>query len=45
MMNYIVNINGSVLCGTVREAELFAAMEKRLYFCSAFETQVQDIEY
>lgn len=37
--------NGSKEKGTVREAEMLGAIENRLYFCSAFETQVHDIEY
>ena len=37
--------NGSTQNGTVREAEMFGAIRNRLYLCSAFETQVQDIEY
>ena len=36
---------GSTENGTVREAEMFGAFGNRLYLCSAFETQVQDIEY
>jgi len=38
-------LKGSTKEGTVREAEMLAAIRNRLYFCSAFETQVQDIEY
>lgn len=37
--------NGSTENGTVRKAELFAAIRNRLYLCSAFETQVRRIEY
>ena len=37
--------NGSLKNGTVRKAKMFAAIKNRLYLCSAFETQVQDIEY
>lgn len=40
----IVN-NGSTKNGTIREAKMLAAIKNRLYLCSAFETQVQDIEY
>ena len=36
---------GSTENGTVREAEMLAAIKNRLYLCSAFETQVHDIEY
>lgn len=37
--------NGSTQNGTVREAEMLAAIENRLYFCNAFETQVHNIKY
>jgi len=37
--------NGSMQNGTVHEAEMLAAIRNRLYLCSAFETQVQNIEY
>ena len=37
--------NGSTLNGTVREAEMFAAIKNRLYLCNAFETQMPKIEY
>lgn len=40
----IIN-NGSKQNGTIREAEMLAAIKNRLYLCSAFETQVHDIEY
>lgn len=36
---------GSTENGTVYEEEMLAAIRNRLYLCSAFETQVQDIEY
>ena len=36
---------GSTQNGTVRVAEMLGAIGNRLYLCSAFETQVQDIEY
>lgn len=36
---------GSTQNGTVREAEMFGAIRNRLYLCSAFETQVQNLEY
>ena len=36
---------GSTQNGTVHEPEMLAAVKNRLYLCSAFETQVQDIEY
>lgn len=44
-LNKIETLNGSRQNGTVREAEMLAAIRNRLYFCSAFETQVQNIEY
>lgn len=37
--------NGSTKEGTVRVAEMLGAIGNRLYLCSAFETQVQDIGY
>ena len=43
--NHSVIQNGSTKNGTVREAEMLAAIRNRLYLCSAFETQVHDIEY
>lgn len=44
-MEYIVVIIGSKQNGTVREARMLAAIRNRLYLCTAFETQVQNIEY
>ena len=38
-------LKGSMKNGTVRNARMFGANRNRLYLCSAFETQVQDIEY
>lgn len=43
--NHLNVSNGSMQNGTVRKAEMSGAMIYRLYLCSAFETQVQDIEY
>lgn len=37
--------NGSSKNGTIRETEILAAKKYGTYLCSAFETQVQDIEY
>lgn len=37
--------NGSTENGTIREAKMLAVIRNRLYLCSAFETQVQNIEY
>lgn len=39
------NKNGSTKNGTIRKVKMLAAMKKRLYLCTAFETQVQNIEY
>lgn len=44
-MTCVIIIIGSKQNGTVRETEMLAAMNNRLYFCSAFENQVQNIEY
>lgn len=44
-MNIVTFQNGSTKNGTIREAEMFGAIENWLYLCTAFETQVQDIEY
>jgi hypothetical protein len=43
--NHFVTQNGSKQNGTVYEEEMLAAIKNRLYLCSAFETQLQDIEY
>ena len=43
--NHFVAQNGSTENGTIREAKILAAIKNRLYLCSAFETQVQNIEY
>jgi len=43
--NRLEVLNGSMQNGTVCEAEMLGTIENRLYLCSAFETQVQDIEY
>ena len=45
VVNHSATQNGSTQNGTVREAGMLAAIRNRLYLCSAFETQVQDIEY
>ena len=44
-MKRLNTIIGSTENGTIREAEMLGAIEKRLYLCNAFETQVQDLEY
>ena len=43
--NHLKSHNGSTKNGTVREAEMLGAIGKRLYLCSAFGTQMQNIEY
>jgi len=37
--------NGSTEKGTVRNGIFLAAIKNRLYLCSAFETQMPEIEY
>ena len=37
--------NGSMKNRTVHEVRILGINGNRLYLCSAFETQVQDIEY
>lgn len=37
--------NGSTENGTVRNGIFLAAIKNRLYLCSAFETQMPEIEY
>ena len=44
-MEYVIVKIGSKQNGTVHEPEMLATIENRLYFCSAFEKQVQNIEY
>jgi|GEM_PF-6166131 len=44
-MKYLDTKNGSKQNGTFRGAEMLATIGNRLYLCSAFETQVQNIEY
>lgn len=36
---------GSTKNGTVRNGDFLAAIKNRLYLCSAFETQMPEIEY
>lgn len=36
---------GSTENGTVHGGDLLAAIKNRLYLCSAFETQMPEIEY
>lgn len=44
-MKCIFNINGSAKNGTVREANMLAAIKNWLYLCSAFETQMRKMKY
>jgi hypothetical protein len=37
--------NGSKEIRTVHNGDLLAAIKNRLYLCSAFETQMPEIEY
>ena len=41
----VVSKIGSTENGTVCNGDFFATNKNRLYLCTAFETQVQDIEY
>lgn len=43
--NNSLRTNGSMKNGTVCNGVFLAAIKKRLYFCSAFETQMLKIEY
>jgi len=43
--NHSVTQNGSTKNGTDCEAEMLGTIGNRLYLCSAFETQVLNIEY
>ena len=40
-----ISKNGSTQNGTVRNGDFLAAIKNRLYLCSAFETQMPEIEY
>jgi hypothetical protein len=42
--NHNVAQNGSTENGTIHETKMLAVIRNRLYLCSAFETQVQNIE-
>ena len=44
-MEYMVDKIGSTKNGTIREAEILAAIKNRLYLCSAFETQMLEVKY
>ena len=37
--------NGSIQNGTVRNSKFFAVIHNWLYLCSAFKTQMLNIEY
>ena len=41
----LLSKNGSTEKGTVRNGDFLAAIKNRLYLCSAFETQMPEIEY
>ena len=41
----VVSKIGSTKNGTVRDGVFLAAIKNRLYFCSVFGTQMQNIEY
>ena len=45
IMEFIITKIGSTENGTIRNGDFLAAIKNRLYFCRAFETQVQNIEY
>ena len=44
-MKRLNTIIGSTENGTVHKSNFLAAIKNWLYLCSAFETQVQNIEY
>ena len=44
-MKDLVTQIGSTKNETIRDGDFLAAMENRLYLCSAFETQMPEIEY
>ena len=46
MKQYKIGLrNGSIENGTVRNGDFLAAIKNRSYLCSAFETQMPEIEY
>ena len=45
IIEYPIKKVGSTKNGTVRSGNFLAAIRNRLYLCSAFETQVQNLEY
>lgn len=45
IMEVIITKTGSKKNGTVHNGDLLAAIKNRLYLCSAFETQMPEIEY
>lgn len=45
MQNEWGTLNGSTKNGTVREPKLYSTIKNMLYLCSAFETQMHNIEY
>lgn len=44
-MRYLNTKISSMENGTIRDSDFLAAIKNRLYFCSAFETQMLKIEY
>ena len=45
IMEFRINKIGSTENGTVCNGDFLAAIKNRLYLCSAFETQMPEIEY
>lgn len=45
MGSLILSKIGSTKNGTVRNGDFLAAIKNRLYLCSAFDTQMLNIEY
>jgi hypothetical protein len=41
----IIKNNGSTNYGTVRNSDFLAVINKGLYLCSAFDTQMHELEY
>jgi len=45
IMEFRITKIGSTKNGTIPNGDFFAAIKNRLYLCSAFETQMPEIEY
>ena len=45
IMEFRITKIGSTKNGTVRKGNFLAAIKNMLYLCSAFETQMPEIEY